>query len=260
VHETANTNTGADADMHARYLANGADGSQVSWHFSVDDHHIVQHIPISEVTWQSADGSGPGNMSGVSCELCVNSDGNEALTRRNAEALVGTICAALRLTVDQIKRHWDMNAADPNRHHCPDHMMTENYWPQFVANAGVVIAANTPGVTPTPMPVPTPVPVPVPAPTPVPVPKPVVTYPPSLDRGVASDLFGTFGAWKYVEGMPLSALWLAHGTATGSYGAIVNAKSYIDSPTTTRRIWQFSDGTVIAQDNASAPLHVLKAA
>lgn len=145
VHETANTAAGADAAMHARYLANGADGSQVSWHFSVDDHQIYQHIPVDEVTWQSADGSGPGNMSGVSCELCVNSDGNEALTRRNAEALVGTICAALGLTTGQIKRHWDMNAGnDPTqRHHCPDHMMNEGYWPQFVANAGVVIAANS---------------------------------------------------------------------------------------------------------------------
>jgi hypothetical protein len=99
-------------------------------------------------------------MSGVSCELCVNSDGDKALIRRNGEALCGTICAALGLTVDQIKRHYDFNQADPNRHHCPDQMMNEGYWPQFVANAGVVIAANIPGATPTPVPTPKPVPVP----------------------------------------------------------------------------------------------------
>jgi hypothetical protein len=167
-HETANTNPGADAAMHARYLANGADGSQVSWHFTVDDHQIYQHIPIDEVTWQAADGAGPGNMSGVSCELCVNSDGDKGLIRRNGEALCGTICAALGLTVDQIKRHYDFNAADPNRHHCPDEMMNEGYWPQFVANAGVVIAANTAGAQPAPTPTPTP--------TPQPVPVPGVTY------------------------------------------------------------------------------------
>jgi hypothetical protein len=170
-HETANTDAGADADMHATYMRNGcpdANGNptQTSWHFTVDDHHIVQHIPITEVTWQSADGSGPGNMSGVSCELCVNSDGDKALIRRNGEALCGTICAALGLTTDQIKRHWDFNQADPDRHHCPDQMMNEGYWPQFVANAGVVIAANTPGAAP----------IPTPAPTPKPVPTPGVTY------------------------------------------------------------------------------------
>src|SRR5690242_17441567 len=77
-HETANTAAGADAAMHARYLLQGADGSQVSWHFTVDDHQIYQHIPVDEVTWQAADGGGPGNMSGVSCEMAVNSDGDEA--------------------------------------------------------------------------------------------------------------------------------------------------------------------------------------
>lgn len=49
-HETANTAAGADAAMHARYLANGGNGGQVSWHFTVDDHQIYQHIPIDEVT------------------------------------------------------------------------------------------------------------------------------------------------------------------------------------------------------------------
>lgn len=182
-HETANTNAGADAAMHARYLANGADGSQVSWHFTVDDHQIYQHIPIDEVTWQAADGSGPGNMSGVSCELCVNSDGDKALIRRNGEALCGTICAALGLTVDQIKRHWDFNAADPNRHHCPDEMMNEGYWPQFVANAGVVIAANTPGAAPTPTPTPIPTPAVVYAkPTPVTTPQVFCTIVPVTPR------------------------------------------------------------------------------
>jgi len=247
-HETANTNAGADAAMHARYLANGADGSQVSWHFTVDDHQIYQHIPINEVTWQAADGSGPGNMSGVSCELCVNSDGNKARIRANGEALAGAICKALGLGVDRVKRHYDFNAADPNRHHCPDEMMNENYWPTFVNNVGKIIT----GVTP----VPTPTPTPVPKPTP----KPKVTYPAGMDAGIAAELFGAVGTWKYAEGGTLSNLWLDYGKANGVWPRLVDVKVAVDSPTISRTYWQFSSGVTWWRPNASAPLVELKAA
>jgi hypothetical protein len=141
-HETANEAAGADAAMHNRWLHAGADGSQLSFHFCVDDGVIYQMIPINEVTWQAADGAGAGNMSGISCELCVNADGDEALARHNAVALCGAICSQLGLGIDRIRRHWDFNAADPDRHHCPDHMMRDGYWPIFVANA-VALATTT---------------------------------------------------------------------------------------------------------------------
>src|SRR5690606_40072467 len=44
VHETDNTDAGADAERHAKYLAeNPATAKKpVSWHFTVDDKKIVQ--------------------------------------------------------------------------------------------------------------------------------------------------------------------------------------------------------------------------
>jgi hypothetical protein len=141
-HETANSNVGADAAMHNRWLQNGADGSQVSFHFCVDDHQIYQMIPVDEVTWQAADGGGPGNMSGVSCEACVNADGNETVMRRNAEALAAGLMGALGLGIDRCKRHYDFNAADPNRHYCPQHMMTSGYWPLFVAHVDALLGGT----------------------------------------------------------------------------------------------------------------------
>lgn len=138
-HETDNHAPGADAMMHAAYLEGGAEGRQASWHFTVDDGIIVQHIPIDEVTWQAADGGGPGNMSGVSCELCVNAGIDTAKARHNAEALAGGTCKALGLPSDRVKRHWDFNAASSDRHHCPDTMMNDGYWPTFVANVAAII-------------------------------------------------------------------------------------------------------------------------
>lgn len=146
-HETANESAGADAKMHNTWLHNGASGAVLSFHFCVDDGVIYQMIPVDEVTWQAADGNGPGNMSGVSCELCVNAGINAAKARHNAEALAGGVMAVLGLGVDRCKRHWDFNAGSSDRHHCPDQMMNDGYWPTFVANVGAII--NGGGTAPT---------------------------------------------------------------------------------------------------------------
>lgn len=144
-HETDNHAPGTGAEMHARFLHNGARNDEgkpqkLSFHFAVDDGVIIQLIPIDEVTWQAADGAGPGNMGGISCELCVNAGIDTAKARHNAEALCGGILAALHMGPTHIKRHWDFNGALPpnERHHCPDDMMNENYWPTFVANASKI--------------------------------------------------------------------------------------------------------------------------
>lgn len=143
-HETGNPRPGANAEMHYRYLMGLPAGTNVSFHFVVDDGQIIQLIPCNEVTWQAADGSGPGNMACVSCELCINSDGDKALARRNAEWLCGGVLKANQGTTADIKRHWDFNAGTADRHHCPDLMMNENYWPTFVANVGKVISGPDP--------------------------------------------------------------------------------------------------------------------
>lgn len=47
VHNTANTSPGANARAHANYVKNPT--TDVSWHFTVDDHEIYQHLPTNEV-------------------------------------------------------------------------------------------------------------------------------------------------------------------------------------------------------------------
>lgn len=145
-HETGNPRAGADAAMHSRYLKTIPDGTWVSFHFAADDGVIYQMVPVNEITWQAADGSGPGNYSGISCELCINAGINHAKARHNAEALAGGVLKALSMGVDRVKRHWDfnyLNAAE-DRHHCPDLMMTEGYWPTFVANVGAILTPPAP--------------------------------------------------------------------------------------------------------------------
>jgi hypothetical protein len=147
-HETGNPAAGANAEMHYRYIM-GLTTQNVSFHFVVDDGQIIQLIPCDEVTWQAADGAGPGNYNGISCELCINSDGNKALSRRNAEWLAGGVLKADEGTVADVTRHYDYNQADPDRHYCPQLMMQEGYWPTFVTNVGKVIAGKPAEPAPT---------------------------------------------------------------------------------------------------------------
>jgi len=142
-HETANYNAGANAAMHSRWLHNGAGGAYVSFHFCVDDKEIRQFVPIDEVTWQAGDGAGPGNYQCVSSELCVNADGNETLSRRNAQNLSAQILYAMGYEDAQaLGAHWDYNYAnDPDeRHHCPEQLMfVDKVWDPWKNGANSII-------------------------------------------------------------------------------------------------------------------------
>lgn len=63
VHNTANTAVGADAAAHARYLKNP--DTTTSWHFTVDDTEIYQHLPLNENGWHAGDGNGSGNRASI---------------------------------------------------------------------------------------------------------------------------------------------------------------------------------------------------
>jgi N-acetylmuramoyl-L-alanine amidase len=90
IHDTANPSKGADALMHAKYLkGDAAVNRPASWHFTVDDERIVQHIPLDEVAWHAGDGSkGSGNTSSIAIEICENADGDRAKAEANAAELV----------------------------------------------------------------------------------------------------------------------------------------------------------------------------
>ncbi|PGO85077.1 N-acetylmuramoyl-L-alanine amidase [Bacillus thuringiensis] len=89
VHTTENTDAGANARQHAKFVNNGGGSAGVSWHFTVDDTRIVQHLPINENGWHAGDGaSGTGNRQSIGIETCENSDGNFEKALANVAKLV----------------------------------------------------------------------------------------------------------------------------------------------------------------------------
>ncbi|MES9710941.1 N-acetylmuramoyl-L-alanine amidase [Bacillus safensis] len=108
IHTTANQSAGADARAHARYVNNGGGSTGVSWHFTVDDNRIVQHLPLNENGWHAGDGNGAGNRSSIGIEICKNRDGNFEKALTHAAGLVKFLMAHLGLKIGNVvsHQHW----------------------------------------------------------------------------------------------------------------------------------------------------------
>lgn len=121
-HGTAN-DSNDDAMAEAQYFVNGAEGRQASVHYCTDDTQAVVVVPLDEVTWQAADGNGPGNMNGFSCEMMEATEIWTSPARRDrliaiTADLMGRTAARLGATVPE--QHWTFNAGSPDRHDCPN--------------------------------------------------------------------------------------------------------------------------------------------
>ena len=131
VHNTANPNKGANAEMHARYLHNGAGGRSVGWHFTVDDTQIVQHLPTNESGWHAGDGgNGVGNRQSIGIEICENSDGDFDKAVENAQRLIAKLIGKHGIPLDNVvpHKHWSGK-------NCPRKLL--NTWNQFKAQIDV---------------------------------------------------------------------------------------------------------------------------
>lgn len=147
IHSTANTSKGAGAKAHAAYVKTGAAVTiPASWHFTVDDKIVYQHLPLTENGWHAGDGTnGVGNRKSIGIEICENSDGNQAKAIENAAWL----CAKLIKEVKSLtafpgcmKQH-----ADWANKNCPRILRTGNKWALFLTQ---VKAYLTPTADPKP--------------------------------------------------------------------------------------------------------------
>lgn len=102
IHETANTNKGANAISHGRYMNNG---STETWHFTVDDKMIIQHFNPRTQCWHCGDGQGKGNTSSIGIELCVNGGGDFKKTVDNAVWLVKRLMNEYGIGVGNVVQH-----------------------------------------------------------------------------------------------------------------------------------------------------------
>lgn len=110
MHNTANP--GATALGHASYMERigrdpGADPK--SWHYTVDDVRIVQHLPLNEVGFHASDGrNGPGNMYGIGIEVCeFDEPERQKAAEENAAWLVARLLRQYGWTLNHVRTHKD---------------------------------------------------------------------------------------------------------------------------------------------------------
>ncbi|MGM9985828.1 MAG: N-acetylmuramoyl-L-alanine amidase [Bacillaceae bacterium] len=120
IHNTSNTNIGADAKMHADYLHNQAAFNMrwASWHYSVDDKEIYQSLPLNENGWHAGDGEGPGNRSSIAIEITENRDGNYAISQENAAYLTAALLHTFHVPFNQIEK-WVVTHQSWSGKNCP---------------------------------------------------------------------------------------------------------------------------------------------
>lgn len=131
IHETGNAARGADAAAHGSYLNSAAgEAALVSWHYTVDDHAIVQHLPDGETAYHAGDGpKGTGNARSIGVEICVNADGDFAKARENAASLVRLLMEEHGIHIGHVVQHNHWNGKD-----CPYTIRhTSGTWEAFLA-------------------------------------------------------------------------------------------------------------------------------
>ena len=134
IHETGNKAATADAAAHGTYLkSDSAEAGRVSWHYTVDDHAIVQHLPDGETAYHAGYGAdGPGNTTSIGIEICVNAGGDFEASKRNAAALVRLLMGEYGIPLYYVVQHNRWNGKD-----CPRTIRgTKGGWEAFLSLCG----------------------------------------------------------------------------------------------------------------------------
>lgn len=130
IHETGNFAEGADAAAHASWLkGDDAEKKRTSYHYTVDDRAIYQHLPDGETAYHAGDGAdGPGNLTSIGIEICVNADGDFDRAKVNTAALVRLLMVEHDIPLDKVVQHNKWNGKD-----CPNTIRaTPGGWEAFL--------------------------------------------------------------------------------------------------------------------------------
>lgn len=127
IHNTDNSDAGANAAAHAKYQK-GADARrrEVSWHYTVDDGSVYQSLPINEIGWHSS--SKEGNATSIGIEICMNAGLDVPAAYKRAALLVAVLAFQNGIGVTKIFQHYDWS-----RKNCPRVLRaTPSGWSDFL--------------------------------------------------------------------------------------------------------------------------------
>lgn len=132
VHDTDNTDKGANAYAHYRYFGGGDRGA--SAHYFVDDSNIIQILEDTWKGWHCGDsysGVTPtrpevNNGNSIAIETCVNRDGDYEKALKNTIDLVKYLIKKWNIKINDVVRHNDVTGK-----YCPRRIMDSGNWDWF---------------------------------------------------------------------------------------------------------------------------------
>ena len=108
IHDTGNDAPGADAAAHAGYLRSAAASS---WHFTVDDHQSIRHLPPNEKALHAR----RGNRRSIGLNICMQRGVDQPATNARAALLTAVILRQIGQSIDRVvpHHHWSATARAP---------------------------------------------------------------------------------------------------------------------------------------------------
>ena len=113
LHNTGNARAGADARSHAAYLKTEAAARiPVSWHYTVDDGCLVQHLPDRETAYHAGDGDGRGNCASIGIEICEQAGIDLPRATDLAAQLTARLCERYGIPMAHVVQHHHWSGKD----------------------------------------------------------------------------------------------------------------------------------------------------
>lgn len=127
IHSTQNYTAGAE--RHSLALKRGAlrTGQRpgyLIWHFTVDDHVAIQHMPTTEQGIH-ADFDGPGNHGSIGIEMCENKGNSRSRTIEHTAMLTAVLMKKNNIPLNKVvpHYHWPRKGKHPPNKDCPHFLM-----------------------------------------------------------------------------------------------------------------------------------------
>ena len=202
IHSTQNFSTGADAWRHAKALNNGKlrarkrkGGNRIgylTWHFTVDQNVVVQHLPSNE-QGEHADFDGPGNNTSLGIEMCEHKGNSRAATIERTAKLTAWLMHKHNIPLRRVVAHyhWERRGLSTPHKNCPHFLMDNGRpgakWQWFLSKVNKHYKSITSGSPSVPRPTSVATAAPTPAPAvyyspqpavrrPAPTPRPQIRY------------------------------------------------------------------------------------
>ena len=145
VHSTQNYN--GDAWDHARALEKGKlrapkrrNGNRIgylTWHFTVQEDVVIQHLPTIE-QGEHADFNGPGNNYSIGIEMCEHRGNSRRSTLDRTAKLCASLMYQYKIPLKNVvpHQHWPRKGTKQEHKNCPHFLMTNGRpgkkWSQFL--------------------------------------------------------------------------------------------------------------------------------